>query len=112
MELPFYLLDSAKRNRYFQALKKIPSVIAQMAEHEGVRIRDYLLTVRGFTPGGLQLSLDHFWLDKKELLAHVEQAEEQGCTICVEGKTITIRRNLPDGKYFVAVYEPTEKANN
>ena len=109
MEFPDYLLNTAKRRRYLQALEKLPSVIAQMAAHEGIRIRDYLLSVRMYTPGGLQLSLDHYWLDKKELLAHVKQAEEQGCESCVEGKTITIRRNLPDGKYIIASYEPTEK---
>ena len=110
MEFPDYMLNTAKRRRYLQALERLPSVIAQMAAHEGIRIRDYLLSARMYTPGGLQLSLDHFWLDKKELLAHVEQAEEQGCEICVEGKTITIRRNLPGGKYVIAFYEPTAKA--
>ena len=112
MELPIYLLDSAKRNRYFQALEKIPFVIVQLAEYDGVRIRDFLLTVREYTPSGLQLLANHFWLDKKELLAHVEQAAAIGCEIGIEGKTITIRRNLPDGKYFIAVYEPTEKAQS
>ena len=110
MEFPDYMLNTAKRRRYLQALERLPSVIAQMAAREGIRIRDYLLSARMYMPGGLQLSLDHFWLDKKELLAHVEQAEEQGCEICVEGKTITIRRNLPDGKYVIAFYEPTAKA--
>lgn len=110
MEFPDYMLNTAKRRRYLQALERLPSVIAQMAAHDGIRIRDYLLSARMYMPGGLQLSLDHFWLDKKELLAHVEQAEEQGCEICVEGKTITIRRNLPDGKYVIAFYEPTAKA--
>ena len=65
MEFPYYLLDSAKRSQYFQALEKVPSVIAQTAEHEGVRIRDYHLAVRGYAPGGMQLSLDHFSLDKR-----------------------------------------------
>ena len=104
------MLNTAQKRRYLQALERLPYVIAQMGAHEGIRIRDYLLSARMYTPGGLQLSLDHFLLDKKELLAHVEQAEEQGCEICVEGKTITIRRNLPDGKYVIAFYEPTAKA--
>ena len=110
MEFRDYLLNTAKRRRYLQALEKLPSVIAQMAAHEGIRIRDYLLSVRMYTHGGLQLSLEHFWLNKKELLVHMEQAEEQGCEICVEGITITIRRNLPDGKYVIAFYEHTAKA--
>ena len=46
MEFPDYLLNTAKRRRYLQALEKLPSVIAQMAAHEGIRIRDYLLSVR------------------------------------------------------------------
>ena len=49
MEFPDYLLNTAKRRRYLQALEKLPSVIAQMAAHEGIRIRDYLLSVRMYT---------------------------------------------------------------
>lgn len=109
MEFPDYMLNTAKRRRYLQALERLPSVIAQMAAHEGIRIRDYLLSARMYMPGGLQLSLDHFWIEKKELLEHVEQAITQGCKVQVQGKTITIQKKLPDGKYIIALYEPTEK---
>lgn len=52
MEFPDYLLNTAKRRRYLQALERLTSVIAQMAAHEGIRIRDYLLSVRMYTPAG------------------------------------------------------------
>ena len=109
MELPDYLLNTARKRRYLLALGRIPAVIAQMAEYEGICLRDYLLSIRMYTLGGLQLSLDHFWIEKKELLEHVEQAITQGCKVQVQGKTITIQKKLPDGKYVIALYEPTEK---
>ena len=92
-----------------QALERLPYVIAQMGAHEGIRIRDYLLSVRMYTPGGLQLSLDHFGLDKKELLAHVEQAEAQGREICVEGKNNHNSKESAWRGRRIAVYAPTEK---
>lgn len=107
MEIPDYLLNDRKRERLRILLEKIPAVVTQIAEYEGVRVKECLLTVYGYTANGLPLSLDHFWLNKKELLEHLERAESQGCEIMKQGQTITVRRNLPDGKYYIAEYKPT-----
>lgn len=40
----------------------------------------------------------------------MEQAVTQSCEIQVKGKMITVQKTLPDGKYVIAFYEPTEKA--
>ena len=110
MDIPSFLLNKTQRERFLQAIEIIPHVVAQMAEYEGIRVRPILLTVYGYTPNGLILSIDHFWLEKKDLRAQLDQAEAQGCDVDLQGHTITVRRNLPDGKYYIAKYEPAAQS--
>ena len=110
MELPSFLLNKTMRERFLHAIEIMPNVASQMAEYEGIRVRPILLTVYGYTPNGLILSIDHFWLEKKDLRAQLDQAEAQGCDVDLQGHTITVRRNLPDGKYYIAKYEPAAQS--
>lgn len=107
METPDYLLNAFRRKRLFAAFEKIPAVISQIAEHEGIRLRPILLTVSGYTANGIILSPDHFWLSKQEYLCQIERAAAQGYEITIQDETITVRRNLPDRKYYIAEYTPT-----
>ena len=110
MEIPDYLLSEFKRKLFFAAFEKIPVVITEIAENEGVRPRPIFLTVSGYTANGMTLSLDHFWLSKQECLRQIERAAEQGYNITIQDETITVRRILPDGKYYIAEYKPTPRA--
>ena len=104
MEIPDYLLNKYRRERLFAAFEKIPAVISEIAEHEGIRSRPILLTVYGYTANGLIISLDYFWLSKQELLRHIDKAEALGYEMTVQRSKISVRRILPDGKYFLSEY--------
>lgn len=89
--------------------EKIPQLVAELAEWETGR-QYYICTVTKTNKWGIECPWYKRAMSEGEMLAEIKQAKRKGFSVDVSSDEtkMTVRRDLPQNEYVVAVYTTCE----
>ena len=101
-----------KAELFAKAIEKVPVVVAQMANWNTGK-EYWMQKVVHYNKWGTNSVWSTETMDADEMKSMLRRADKKGYEITAadDGLSINVRRNLPDGEYFIVTYAPIVLAN-
>lgn len=92
---------------FLMAMDKIPQLVAELAEWEGVKKQIIQEEVCQYSSSGSMFGRSLFTIDADDMLDHIKKAKKRiDCTVEFCDNKVTIKRTMSNKEYCIATYTP------
>lgn len=100
-------------SKSYEALRAlIPDVVHCLCAAEGREFMNIRQVVSKYTASGELIQRDYHLCDCDDVMNDVRQARRIGCIIKSDGSTVTVKRYLSSGSYYVAEYSEIQEVQS